>query len=162
MVIGGDGANWIDGGLEEFAVSIRQLDGFHLARACGRGWQEGKKIYQAIRAGETEAARQLMNNLIPREGTGESQARKYVERNVEKGIDWRNRIKVEGRGMGSMESNEDKLVANRMKKQGLSWTIKGALRMHKTIQLAANREIKPYGLPFFPSKLTQIPGELGI
>jgi hypothetical protein len=144
IVIGGDGANWIDGGLEEFANSIRQLDGFHLARACGRGWQEGKSLYQAIRAGQVEASYQLLQTLIPREGVGVRQARKYVENNLEKGQDWRNRIKMEGRGMGSMESNEDKLVANRMKKQGLSWTIKGALRMHKTIQLAANGQIKPF------------------
>ena len=49
---------------------------------------------------------------------------------------------MEGRGLGTMESNEDKLVANRMKKRGLSWTIEGALRMNKAIQLAANGDIK--------------------
>lgn len=145
IVIGGDGASWIDGGIGEFAGSIRQLDGFHLARACGRGWQEGGALYQAIRAGETELARRFMHKLIPREGVGTCKARKYVERNLEKGRDWRTQIKlesIEGRGMGTMESNEDKLVANRMKKKGLSWTISGAYRMHKAIQLAANSEIK--------------------
>ena len=67
-----------------------------------------------------------------------------MERNLEKGQDWRHRIKIEGRGMGSMESNEDNLVARRMKKQGLSWTIKGALRMHKTLQLVANKDLTPF------------------
>jgi len=144
IVIGGDGAGWIDSGLEEFAGSIRQLDGFHLSRACGRGWQVGRAIYEAIRAGETETARQLMDTLVPRDRAGASNARKNVERNLEKGQDWRNRIQIAGRGMGCMESNEDKLVANRMKKQGLSWTIAGALQMHKAIQLAANGEIAPF------------------
>ncbi len=144
IVIGGDGANWIDSGIGEFTSAVRQLDGFHLARACGRGWQGGKAIYQAIRAGETEEARRLMQSLIPREGTGVRKARQYVERNLEKGRDWRTGVKIEGRGLGTMESNEDKLVANRMKKQGISWRVKGALRMNKMIQLVANGEVSPF------------------
>ena len=149
IVIGGDGANWIDSGIAEFARAIRQLDGFHLARACGRGWQEGNAIYEAIRAGEIEKARSLINNLVPREGVGVQQSRRYVKRNLDKGKDWRTcsqhpigaESQMEGRGLGTMESNEDKLVANRMKKRGLSWTIEGALRMNKALQLAA--KLKP-------------------
>lgn len=154
IVIGGDGADWIDAGIGEFAHSIRQLDGFHLARACGRGWQEGGAIYQAIRAGEVEEASRLINNLISREGKRYQKARQYVERNLEKGRDWRTckasfhaegvQNEIEGRGLGTMESNEDKLVANRMKKRGLSWRIGGGCRMAKVIQLAANGEIRPY------------------
>ena len=45
------------------------------------------------------------------------------------------------RGLGTMESNEDKLFADRMKKRGLSWTIKGAQRMGKAIELAFNEEL---------------------
>jgi hypothetical protein len=37
-----------------------------------------------------------------------------------------------------MESNADKLFANKMKKRGMSWTIKGAQNMGKTIELAFN------------------------
>jgi hypothetical protein len=144
IVIGGDGANWIDSGVGEFPGSIRQLDGFHLARACGRGWQEGGTLYQAIRAGDIEEARRLMYNLKTREGNGVQKSRQYVERNLEKGRDWRTQSEQEGRSLGTMESNEDKLVANRMKKRGLSWTIKGALRMNKAIQLTANAEIQPF------------------
>jgi hypothetical protein len=65
----------------------------------------------------------LITTLIPREKKGAHQARQYVKRNLEKGQDWRKRIQTQDRGLGSMEANEDKLVANRMKKQGLSWTI---------------------------------------
>ncbi len=146
LIIGGDGANWIDSGVGEFPDAVRNLDGFHLARACGRGWEEGKTIYQSIRAGKIEEAHRLMQILKPKEKAGVQKARQYVERNVEKGQDWRTQVKIagiEGRGMGTMEANEDKLVANRMKKQGLSWTKGGALRMHKAIQMVANREIRP-------------------
>ena len=40
-----------------------------------------------------------------------------------------------------MESNEDKLFADRMKKKGMSWTIAGAKRMGKAIQLVANGDM---------------------
>jgi hypothetical protein len=48
------------------------------------------------------------------------------------------RLEVDGdglRGLGAMESNIDKLIANRMKKRGMSWTIKGAQRMSRLISL---------------------------
>ena len=146
VVIGGDGAKWIDNVAAETAGGIRQLDGFHLARACGWGWEGGKAIYEAIREGEIERACFLMQNLKPREGSGVIKARRYVERNLERGQDWRRRSEMQGRGLGTIEANEDKLICNRMKKRGLSWTIQGALRMNKVIQLAANQEILPFCL----------------
>lgn len=144
IVIGGDGANWIDQGIEEFPGAIRQLDGFHLARASGRGWQDGKSIYEAIRAGKVEEARSLIRKTILKQGQGATQSRRYVENNLEKGRDWRTHSEMEGRGLGTMEANQDKLVCNRMKKRGLSWTRKGALRMAKVLQLKANGEIRPH------------------
>lgn len=144
IVVGGDGAKWLDEGTEEFPGALRQLDGFHLARASGRGWQEGKAIYEAIRAGKTDEARSLIEKAVLKEGQGATQSRSYVENNLEKGRDWRTQSKTEGRGLGTMEANQDKLIANRMKKRGLSWKIDGALRMAKVLQLRANGEIRPY------------------
>jgi hypothetical protein len=43
-----------------------------------------------------------------------------------------------------MESNEDKLFANRMKKRGMSWTIQGAHRMGKAIELSFNGNLKDW------------------
>ena len=73
IIIGGDGATWIDQGVEEFPGAIRQLDGFHLARASGRGWQEGKAIYQAIRAGKIEEVCKFneSGNIQGRPGSGQ-------------------------------------------------------------------------------------------
>lgn len=48
------------------------------------------------------------------------------------------RLEVDGdglRGLGAMEGNVDKLVANRMKKRGMSWTISGAQGMARLISL---------------------------
>ncbi|MDA1229111.1 MAG: ISLre2 family transposase [Chloroflexi bacterium] len=147
VVLGGDGANWIEAGTEEFASAAFQLDGFHLKRACGQafGGENGRRIYEAIRSGEAELAKQL----IAEGGMAESsayvqKAREYVETNIGKGRDWRvgrDEIPKGARGLGTMESNGDKLTANRMKKRGMSWTVSGAHRMAKVIQLERNGEL---------------------
>jgi hypothetical protein len=148
VIVGGDGANWVEAGTGEFARSVLQLDGFHLARACGRGFGKelGRQVYEAIRGGCDQEARRLIDTAPPEEGKTAQQARKYVNSNVAKGMDWRVQIPdvpIGARGLGTMESNGDKLVANRMKKRGLSWSIKGAQRMAKTIQLRSNAQLGP-------------------
>ena len=49
----------------------------------------------------------------------------------------------DARSLGTMESNGDKLMADRMKKRGMSWTILGAnpTRRAKTGQLSRNGEL---------------------
>ena len=61
FVVGGDGANWIRSGTEEFGNAIFQLDGFHLSRACGRGYggEIGPAIYDAIRSGSESFAQSV-------------------------------------------------------------------------------------------------------
>ena len=54
------------------------------------------------------------------------------------------RLEVAGdglRGLGAIEGNVDKLVANRMKKRGMSWTIKGARRMTRLVNLREMGEL---------------------
>jgi hypothetical protein len=62
VVVGGDGANWIDTALEGFSQAVRQRDGFHLARDAGRGWgpETGATLYQAVRAGTQATATALL------------------------------------------------------------------------------------------------------
>ena len=131
IVVGGDGANWIHRGAEEFGNAVFQLDGFHLSRACGRGYgtEIGPAIYDAIRSGSESFASALMSSAVPAETATASRDREYVESNISHGVDWRNRVPnapSDARSLGTMESNGDKLIANRMKKRGMSWTIRGA------------------------------------
>ena len=54
------------------------------------------------------------------------------------------RLEVDGdglRGLGAMEGNVYKLVANRTKKRGMNWTIKGAQRMARLISLREMGEL---------------------
>ena len=146
FVVGGDGANWIRSGAEEFGNAVFQLDGFHLSRACGRGYgaEIGSAIYDAIRSGSHEYARALMSAAMAAETKRAIRDREYVESNMVNGVDWRNRVPdapPDARSLGTMESNGDKLTANRMKKRGMSWTIRGANRMAKAIQLSRNGEL---------------------
>lgn len=45
IVIGGDGADWVESGKEEIPFSVFQACGFHLSRACGKGWKNNQYIY---------------------------------------------------------------------------------------------------------------------
>ena len=146
FVVGGDGANWIRQGVYELPNAVFQLDGFHLARACGRGYGKklGRAIYEAIRSGSHQSARALASTAAPAETKTALEDRQYVESNVCSGMDWRNQVAnapPDARSLGTMESNGDKLTANRMKKRGMSWTIRGAQRMGKVIQLERNGEL---------------------
>ena len=70
-----------------------------------------------------------------------------MERQLSQGVDWRNQVGQvpEGaRGLGTMESNGDKLVANRVKKRGMSWTVAGAQRLAVATQLSANAELSDW------------------
>lgn len=149
FVVGGDGANWIRIGVEELGNAVYQLDGFHLSRACGRGYgaETGSTLYDAIRSGSHDCARALMAASPPAETATSIKDREYVESNLSNGVDWRNRVAnapPDARSLGTMESNGDKLTANRMKKRGMSWTIRGANRMGKVIQLSRNGELSRY------------------
>ena len=148
IVLNGDGAKWIDKGADDLPDCIRQLDGFHLARACRRGWENGGDMYAAIRSSRV---RQTLGELKEKEGKTARKNRDYILRHIDDGMDWRKQIEgtpladvipVDARGLGCMESNEDKLFANRMKKRGMSWTIPGARRMGKAIELAFNGNLR--------------------
>ena len=59
--------------------------------------------------------------------------------------DYRMEVKGEGlRGLGAIEGNVDKVIATRMKKRGMSWTIKGAHRMLTLIRLRESGQLHPW------------------
>jgi Uncharacterised protein family (UPF0236) len=64
VVIGGDGANWIDTALAHFppGQGVRQRDGFHLARDAARGWgpAAGATLYAAVRTGDQATTGELL------------------------------------------------------------------------------------------------------
>ena len=148
VVINGDGASWIEEGVKAFDRVIRQIDGFHLARACRKamGAEKGALLYEAIRGGDWEKAEGIIRAEALPKGKSKVQAWGWVKELVRarEGQDWRNQAGgLEGneRGLGTMEGNEAQVLARRMKGKGMSWSIKGARNMAKVRELVANGEV---------------------
>jgi hypothetical protein len=80
VVVGGDGANWIDTALKHFPQGVRQRDGFHLARDAARGWGTGAgaTLYQAVRAGDQATAAEVLALPAPTPGTTATASRRAV------------------------------------------------------------------------------------
>jgi len=142
VVVGGDGASWVKEGAELLG-GIYELDKFHLKRALHRGLANDPlvaEVYQACITGATDKADRL---LIEAQQKGDADRRKeimglrgYLIANCYGLRDYRLEVGGDGlRGLGAIEGNVDKLIANRMKKRGMSWTINGAQRMARLIRL---------------------------
>ena len=111
---------------------------------------------------------QLLSATQERSGKTAQKKRMYVLNRLEKGLDWRRKAESLGfqvpegvRGLGAIEGNQSHLFSDRMKDQalgqslskemkdrGMSWTIKGAQRMGKAIELVielvSNGELKQW------------------
>ena len=126
-----------------FFGGIYQLDKFHLKRAIHRGLANDPlvpEVYQACITGEIEKADRLLLEAQQKGDTDrESEImglRGYLMANCYGLRDYRLEVDDDNlRGLGAIEGNVDKLVANRMKKRGMSWTIRGAQRMARLISL---------------------------
>jgi len=142
VIVGSDGAEWAKQGADVFG-GLYQLDRFHLLRAIyrGIGSDMAGEVYRACTAGEVAKAdailRQAQEEAEGEEADSIAQLRGYLLSNNHGLRDYR---LVTGygdglRGLGAMESNVDKLIANRMKKRGMSWTKKGANRMARLLNI---------------------------
>lgn len=143
VVVGSDGAKWARQGADIFG-GLYQLDRFHLLRAIyrGVGSDMAGEVYRACVAGDVARAdailRQARETAVDEEAAASvAQLRGYLLDNAHGLRDYRLDIGHQDglRGLGAIESNVDKLIANRMKKRGMSWTRKGANRMARLINL---------------------------
>ena len=147
VIVGGDGARWVKTGAE-FLGGIYELDRFHLKRALNQTLDNGAatEVYQACIRGEVDRVDRLLieaQQKAPYEKAKEiARLRGYLLDNSFGLRDYRLEIEGDGlRGLGAIEGNVDKLVANRMKKRGMSWTIKGAQRMTRLVNLREMGEL---------------------
>jgi hypothetical protein len=216
VVVGGDGANWIDTASDVFARVIRQRDGFHLARDAARGWgtETGATLYQAVRAGDQATTLDLLPLLpappprlalppppalpaepaavppaepaavpappppaepaavppaepaAPRRARPAHWSRRQVARartavrgqvgTPDAGADWRIQVAPEevppdARALGTQEGTNAHLLARRMKRRGMSWTVLGAQAMGKARELVTNGTLAPWCLATAPT-----------
>ena len=170
VVVGGDGAHWVRDGAG-FMNGSYQLDRFHLRRELLRALrgdvETANQVYQACVSGNVALADSLLLAVQQKSRWNRDDAieiarvRAYILDNTSGLRDYRLRLddgEVRGlRGLGAIEGNVDKLVANRMKKRGMSWTKKGAQRMARLLQMQQWGEICTWTTkPTKPAPLTSL------
>ena len=151
---GGDGAIWIKKGMEEYFPGMKYLLClFHLMRNIKRalgGRKEDQRLVKGlIRADKIDEALMVIEGM--RRQTRDNKAKESLEelhnyiRDNREGI---NAIrKIEDRQIrkqveqtGGIEPNIGKVIAQRFKKRGMSWSKKGALGILKIKELIINGE----------------------
>lgn len=167
IVVGGDGAHWVRDGAE-LMNGCYELDRFHLRRELLRALagdvETANQVYQACVSGNVALADSL---LVQQQCRSNEEAaldiarvRAYILDNAAGLIDYRLRLdknEVYGlRGLGAMESNVDKIAANRMKKRGMSWTKQGARRMSRLILMQLWGEVCSWTTYLKPTKPTSL------
>ena len=137
VIIGGDGAAWVREGAS-YMNGRFQLDRYHLNRelctALGHDNETKHRVKQACYAGEVETGLKILADLRHSKNGEQAQrlahAYHYLADNRAGLEDYRLKLGKEGlRRTGAMEGNVDKLIARRMKNQGMSWTIQGLRRL---------------------------------
>jgi len=148
ILVGGDGATWIKQGARDyFPNCIYQLCPFHLKRKLTQilSYNRSQKSQISLLLGEGNISEALL--LLEEEKSNNSQKKDeltelstYLVNNAN-GINAVDRLKEAGLPvdtMGAIEGNIDKILANRFKKRGMSWSPSGALNLAKVGQLIIN------------------------
>lgn len=137
LVFGSDGAPWGKYGTELYAHSLHQIDGFHFQRCIKRifGYDQQAMVdtIQALIEADDrqgfEAFMEAQKAKYPDKKKDIGKLKDTIERNWESLKDYRRRapqLPEIARGLGNVENANDNLVADRMKKRGMSWSIRGA------------------------------------
>jgi hypothetical protein len=167
IVVGGDGAHWVRDGAG-FINGFYQLDRFHLRRELLRALKgdvgTANQVYRACVNGNVALAESLLLHQQWQSSGDDAQdiarVRAYILDNAAGLIDYRLRLdkgEVYGlRGLGAMEGNIDKIVANRMKKRGMSWTKRGASRMSRLLLLQLWGEVCNWTTPLRQTEPTPL------
>ena len=147
VVINGDGADWVQRGPVYFHRSYGQLDRFHLIEALRRVLPAGdwRRVYPSLCEGQfLPAVRAILRHGHPDGGA----VIQYLENNRRGLPDYRSQAGFQDdpslRGLGSAEANIDKVIAIRMSKRGMAWTVPGARRMANVLEATHNGVVAGY------------------
>jgi len=151
VIVGGDGASWVKEGAE-LVGGLYQLDRFHLKRALHQGLANDPlvvEVYESCITGEIIKVDRLLIEAQEKADSDKAKEimrlRGYLMENCYGLRDYR--LEVDGgglRGLGAIEGNVDKLIADRMKKRGMSWTKRGADRMARLISLRERGDLNTW------------------
>ena len=155
-VLCGDGADWITTGKEFIPqIEVRFLDEYHLNKKFFKKLGRSKfvpKLLDNIEENDIDKlrenlkkARQYRHKKKDKEKVDE--LKNYLLNNWEFIQDKKNDnlgLPDEIRGLGAMESNIDKVLANRFKKRGMRWSREGARNLAKIIIADRNNSLEKH------------------
>ena len=155
-VLNGDGASWISSGSEYLpGFAARFLDSFHYSRKILKKLGRSSyvpRVFKAIEAGDKES---LIKDLQEaknyrrkkKDKKKVEELKRYLLNHWEAIQNQHNKdleIPVEIRGMGAIESNIDKVFANRFKKWGMRWSKEGAENLAQIILADRNNRLEKW------------------
>ncbi len=135
-IVGGDGAKWVKEGADYFGGYF-QLDRYHLQReltfAFGHDSETKARVWRECTQGDVKAGLRLVAEACSKAKGAKAErlahAYQYLAQNISGLADYRRSLgEAEAAGLrrtGAIEGNVDKLVARRMKNQGMAWSVKG-------------------------------------
>nr|WP_268762265.1 UPF0236 family protein [Halarsenatibacter silvermanii] len=144
-VLNGDGAGWIDKARIYLPfLNYRMLDGYHLQRNLLRGLRRSEflpRVRKAVTEHDKEKTIELLNEAKGYRRTQKDKKKvedlkNYILDHWDNILDYREKdipTPEEARGMGIIESNVDYILADRLKKQGISWSEKGVENISRVI-----------------------------
>lgn len=154
-ILNGDGAPWIDTGEEYLPkFALRNLDEFHINQAIfhklGGGSKYIERVQKAIENEDKEALKEHLQEAKSyrtkkKDKEKVEELKEYLLGHWENLIDYRKRdleLPEDAQGMGGIESNIDKIIANRFKKKGMRWTKEGVKNLIKIIIAEENGKLE--------------------
>ncbi len=147
VVVGGDGAAWVKQGLQQFCASEFQLDEYHTRRRIGdalKNKQWARSVGDCVISGEWQRGIAVVDAIAaaePAYRTACEELSRWIAENHADLQDYRLRpgpLPDGARGTGAIESNGDKHVANRFKKRGCGWTVRGASNLLAVMDASAS------------------------
>lgn len=151
LLFGSDGAPWGSYGVELYPEAIHQIDAFHVQRWIKRvfGYTQqsiADTIQSLVESDDRQgfaAWMQSQEAKYPQKKKEIQKLRKTIEKHWESIKDYRTRapyLPEIARGIGNIEHANDNLVADRMKKRGMAWSIQGAIRLVQVKAAVRNGE----------------------
>lgn len=130
LYVGGDGAKWVGSTFDLLGIknATRILDPYHVKKAITSAFGDSIDCKALIKQLYDEGFNAIEKNLLDAAvGVTTAQVKKRLEclnylRNNAQFI-------IQGPSMGAVESNVGKLIAQRMKTRGVSWSLAGAKGM---------------------------------
>lgn len=154
IVWSSDGAPWLRKAPDLFSPDHAQVDRFHLKRSLVRALgfsREAERLFSLACSGRGEEVlgklrERLAGATCEKEKKRIEEALSYLSSLSAWLSDWRKALpaREEDRSPGAIEGNVDKLLSDRFKKRGMSWSVAGADSLCQLIELSENGELSSF------------------